>query len=308
MTTLYLIDASIYVCRAYFSLPTTLTDAAGAPANALFGYAQFLCEFLERRNPSHIAVAFDSSLGQSFRNRLYPPYKANRPEAPLDLAYQFERCRELTRALGIAGFSSPTHEADDLIGTLAARGRAEGFEMMYVSADKDLAQLVEGRDRLWDPGRGRLLDADGVIAEFGVRPAQIVDLLGLAGDAVDNIPGVPGIGRKTAAVLLAERADMRAIYDDLPSISGLALRGARRVQALLEAHAEQAWLSRQLATIDREAPLQATVDQLKWNGVDPQALESIGLSGWLARRLARLAPGQAEQGVSLNVGSPAPAA
>lgn len=289
MPSLYLIDASVFICRAYFSLPPTLSDRFGAPANALFGFAQFLAELLERRSPSHLAVAFDESLAGSFRRAIYPPYKANRPEAPPELVYQFRRCRELTEALGIAGFASASHEADDLIGTLAARQRRSGMAMIYVSADKDLAQLIEGQDRLWDAPRGRLLDAEGVEREFGVRPEQMVDLLGLAGDAVDNIPGVPGIGRKTAAALLVERESMAGIYADLAGIAGLSLRGAKRIGRLLEEHAEQAWLSRRLATIDRAAPIDAGQDLL-WAGADPQALANLGLSDSLTRRLTRLAP------------------
>jgi DNA polymerase-1 len=289
MPTLYLIDASVFICRAYFSLPPTLVDRFGAPANALFGFAQFLAELLERRGPSHIAVAFDESLAGSFRRSIYPPYKANRPEAPPELVYQFRRCRELTAALGIAGFASASHEADDLIGALAAQQRRTGVSMVYVSADKDLAQLIQDQDRLWDAPRGRLLDAEGVEREFGVRPGQIVDLLGLAGDAVDNIPGVPGIGRKTAAALLNEREDMAGIYADLEAVAGLPLRGAKRVKRLLAEHAEQAWLSRRLATIDCAAPLGKGQD-LAWAGADPQALAELGLSDWLTRRLTRLAP------------------
>jgi len=288
MPTLHLIDASVFVFRAYFSVSDRVRDPKGAPANAVLGFGTFLCELLEQRNPQYIAAAFDESLSQSFRNELYPPYKANRPEAPLELIYQFRVCRELCAALGIAPFASPTHEADDLIGTLAEQARPRGFDMLYLSADKDLAQLIRGQDRLWDPGRGRMLDAATVPGEFGVRPEQMIDLLGLAGDAVDNIPGVPGIGRKTAATLLANLDDLDGIYAGLARIPELGLRGAARLQRLLSEHREQAYLSRRLATIDCAAPLTVAPDALSWRGADPDALEALPLPAGLKRRAMRL--------------------
>lgn len=288
MPTLYLVDASVFIFRAYFSLGEHIRDRSGAPAAAVFGFGQFLCELIEKRGPSHLAVAFDESLGSSFRNTLYPAYKANRPEAPADLQRQFHACRALTAALGIAGFASASHEADDLIGSLGVRARSEGADLMLVSADKDLCQLIRGRDRLWDPTRGRSLDAAGVYASFGVWPEQMADLLGLAGDAVDNIPGVPGIGPKTAAALLQNFETLEGVYADLRQVATLPLRGASRVQRLLEAHREEAWLSRTLATIDCGAPLSVELDDLVWRGADPDAVAALGLPGALARRALRL--------------------
>jgi len=288
MPTLYLIDASVFVFRAFFAVSDRVRDPKGAPANAVLGFGTFLCELLEQRNPAFIAAAFDESLTQSFRNQLYPAYKANRPEAPPELIYQFRICRELCAALGVAAFASQTHEADDLIGTLAALARPHGFDMLYLTADKDLAQLIRDRDRLWDPGRGRMLDALTVLDEFGVRPEQMVDLLGLAGDAVDNIPGVPGIGRKTAAALLAALQDLDGIYAGLPRIAELGLRGAARLRRLLDQHREQAYLSRRLATIDCAAPLEVAPTALAWRGADPEALAALPLPAGLKRRAMRL--------------------
>ncbi len=147
-------------------------------------------------------MAFDDSLATSFRNRIYPPYKANREPAPPDLALQFERCRELCEHLGVAWFASPEYEADDIIGTLATRLRAEGLRCTMVTRDKDMAQLVREGDVYWDyAGNARYYYRD-IAERFGVQPERYADYLALTGDAVDNIPGVPGIGPKTAAVLL----------------------------------------------------------------------------------------------------------
>lgn len=290
MATLYLIDASCYVFRAYYSLSPDIVDGDGRCANAVLGFGLFLCELLERRSPSHVAICFDECLGSGFRHQLYPAYKAQRPEAPADLKHQFARCRELVGALGIAHFGSASHEADDLIGTLAQRTRAPGLNVVYVSADKDLAQLVQGHDRLWDPPRRRWLDAQGVHAQMGVHPWQVVDFLALAGDPVDNIPGVPGIGAKTAARLLGARRSLEGIYADLDAVLGLGLRGAARVRRLLGEHRDQAWLSRKLAAIDCAAPLTAELDELAWAGCETDALQALGLPAMLTRRARRLLP------------------
>lgn len=286
MRTLYLIDASIFVFRSYYAYPPHLLDRRGEPANALFGYGMFLCELLERRGPSHIAAGFDESLGSSFRRELLPAYKANRPTAPPDLARQFRACRALTSALGVVQVASPRYEADDLIGALAANARRDGFRMVYVSADKDLCQLVEAGDRFWDPGRSRWLDAAGVQQALGVRPGQVPDLLGLAGDAVDNIPGVPGIGRKIGAALVSALDDLEGVYGALERVATVVSRGGARIRRLLEGHREQAWLSRRLATIDRGAPAPAA--ELAWAGVDRHALAALALPPALERRALHL--------------------
>jgi DNA polymerase-1 len=150
---LYLVDASIYVFRAWFSVPESMTDPTGRPINALYGFARFLGELLIDESPAQIAVTFDGSLTTSFRNELYPPYKANRPLAPPELDHQFQLCRELCRLLGLATFTSTRYEADDIIGTLAAWSRRQQSPVTIVTADKDLAQLLREGDVLLDPAR-----------------------------------------------------------------------------------------------------------------------------------------------------------
>lgn len=270
---LHLVDASVYIFRAWFSIPADMTDAQGRPVNALYGYARFLCEFMRRAVPAHVAAAFDESLTSSFRNEIYPPYKANREPPPPELEYQLKACRRFTEALGIRCFASDTWEADDLIGTLAALAGG-GRPVTVVTRDKDLAQLVGEDDLWWDYAADRVLDRAGIHAQYGVWPEQIADMLALAGDPVDNIPGVSGIGTKSAAALLAHFGDLDALYARLDEVPGLALRGAARVREKLEAGRESAFLSRRLTRIVRDAPLDTGFDDLAWDGIDREAVET----------------------------------
>ncbi len=290
---LYLVDASIYVFRAWFSLPESMTDPAGRPINALYGFARFLGELLATEAPGSIGVAFDTSLTTSFRNEIYPPYKANRPLPPPELEYQFALCRELCRLLGVAEFASPRYEADDIIGTLAAWSRAQQIPVAVVSADKDLAQLLREGDVMLDPARERRLGYRDIQPEYGVRPEQIADLLALMGDAVDNIPGVPGIGRKTAVTLLGAFADLGELYADLDRIADLPMRGAARVQRLLTENKEQAFLARELATIAEDADVEADATVLRRRRPDLEALgefyDSLGVGDVLRTQASSLA-------------------
>ena len=255
-TTLYLVDASLYVFRAWHSMPAEeFRDADGRPSNAVHGFARFLLELLERERPRHIAVAFDEALDSCFRNALYPAYKANREPAPEELRRQFAHCKALCLALGLVVLAHPEYEADDLIGSAALAARAHGHRAVIVSADKDLSQLLGEHDEQWDFARGVRWGMTGVRARHGVDAHQIADYLALAGDPVDNIPGVPGIGRKTAAVLLAHFGSLDALLDRVDEVPFLRLRGAAQAPARLRQHRDQALLCRLLATIALDAPL-----------------------------------------------------
>jgi 5'-3' exonuclease len=252
----YLIDASVYVFRAYYSLPPDMRDGEGNSVHALYGFARFLADLLERTQPEYVAVAFDASLATSFRNRIYPAYKANREPAPPDLALQFERCRELCGHLGVAWYSSPEYEADDIIGTLATRLRAEGLRCTLVTRDKDMAQLVREGDVYWDyTGNARYHYRD-IAERFGVQPERYADYLALTGDAVDNIPGVPGVGPKTAAVLMRAFASLDQLYAGLDLVADLPIRGATTLAARLAQHRDAAYLARQLTGIHCAMPLE----------------------------------------------------
>ena len=252
-----LVDAPIFVFRAWHAIPETRTDPAGRPINAFLGFADFVADLLRAPAPTRLAFAFDTSLGSGFRQAIYPPYKANRPPAPDSLRWQFARCRALLDRLGLPQLASDSHEADDLIGTLAARARRAGRPVVLLTADKDLAQLLGPDDLWWDCQRQRRLDARGVARAFGVPPAQIADQLALAGDKVDNIPGVPGVGMATAARLLRRFGDIDALLADTAAIGRMRLRGARRLQGLIERHADTIRLARRLTRIDCAAPLPA---------------------------------------------------
>lgn len=253
--TLYLVDASLYVFRAWHSMPDEWHDADGWPLNAVHGFARFVVELLERERPRHIAVAFDEALDSCFRNALYPAYKANRDTAPEELTRQFAHCKAVCAALGLATLAHGDYEADDLIGSALHLARGQGFRGVIVSADKDLSQLLGEHDEQFDFGRGQRWGRDGVRARHGVEAHQIADYLALAGDAIDNIPGVNGIGAKTAAVLLAHFGSLDAILARVDEIPFLRIRGAAQIAAKLRTQREEALLYRQLSTIALTAPL-----------------------------------------------------
>lgn len=288
----HLIDASVYVFRAYFSLPPDMRDGDGNPVHALYGFARFLGDLLERTNPEYVAVAFDASLSTSFRNTIYAPYKANRDPAPPDLMLQFERCRSWCAHLGVAWYDSNEFEADDIIGTLAARMRAEGLRATIVSRDKDLAQLIGPGDVYWDYA-GDIRYHHGEIEErFGVAPDRYADYLALTGDAVDNIAGVPGVGPKTAAVLLRHFSSLDDLYERIDVVRDLPVRGAAQLVERLKQHREAAYLARQLTRIRCDMLLPVTREHLRRRRPDLPAIESFcaanGFGALLGRQAARL--------------------
>ncbi len=252
---IYLVDASVYIFRAYYSIPPHLTAADGTLVNAVFGFVSFLGELLERTHAEHIVVAFDASLTTSFRNQIYPAYKANRELPPAELEQQFELCREAVHHLGVAEFAHQAYEADDIIGTIAAAMRTRGHRAVIVTRDKDLAQCLRAGDQYWDYARDRRLDYVDIEPYFGARPERMADYQALTGDSVDNIPGVPGVGPKTAAVLMREFDSLEALYDNLERVPHLGFRGAARMAERLAAHREEAFLARRLTTIACDAPI-----------------------------------------------------
>ncbi|MFM2109795.1 MAG: 5'-3' exonuclease [Steroidobacteraceae bacterium] len=271
----YLIDASVYVFRAYYSMPPDMLDRDGNPAHAVFGFARFLGDLIERARPRYLAVAFDESLASSFRNRIDPAYKANREPAPADLKLQFERCREFCRHVGVADFGSGEYEADDIIGTLHARSRAAGLPATLVTRDKDLAQLVREGDIYWDYTANQRLAYHEIEEHFGVVPERYADYLALTGDAVDNIRGVPGVGPKTAAALLKDFVSLEEVYDNLDAVARLPIRGAAKLPEKLARHRDDAFLARRLTEIVRDMPLDADREALRPRAPDVAALEEF---------------------------------
>lgn len=251
----YLVDSSIYVFRAWFTLPDTLRNDANEPVNAVYGFTDFAAGFIENSQPKNLHFAFDQSLTSSFRNTIYPPYKANRDPAPEELKVQFEYCRRFIRALGFPTLCSNRYEADDLLGAAAVRAREEGYRVTILSADKDLAQLIHEDDILWDYAKNKRYNPRQVKEHFGVRPDQIADQLAIAGDKVDNIPGVPGIGMGTAAKLLNKFDNIEQLLANIDAIADMKIRGAKRIQGLVEEHQDMILLCKKLTEIDGRAEL-----------------------------------------------------
>jgi 5'-3' exonuclease len=272
---LYLVDASVFIFRAYYSVPLEVADRDGNPVNAVHGFARFLGDLLERESPARIAVAFDESLEQSYRNEIYPAYKANREPAPVELKRQFGLCREVVRALGLADYSSSRYEADDIIGTLATRARAAEVPVTVVSRDKDLTQLIGSHDTYWDAVADVRYGYHDIEERFGVKPERMADFLALMGDAVDNIPGVPGVGRKTAATLLKHFDTLPGVYENIAAVPKLKFRGATFVAQSLQEHRDSAFMSRQLTGITCDMPLVAELDDLQPQTPDLAAVDAI---------------------------------
>ncbi len=271
----YLIDASVYVFRAHFSMPEDMMDREGNPVNALYGFCRFLGDFIEQVQPERVAVAFDESLSTSFRNTIYPDYKANREPAPEELKRQFAQCRRYSRALGLLECGDAEYEADDLIGTLVEHGRRQGRPSTIVSRDKDLTQLLTEDDVFWDfAGKGKL-GYESIPEVFGVYPEQIADFLALAGDSVDNIPGVPGVGKKTASALLGHFGSLDDIYDNLDRVHEVPVRGAKTLGARLETHKDAAMLARRLTGIATDAPIDDAEDRLEPGRPDLGAINAL---------------------------------
>lgn len=274
-TPVYLVDASVYIFRAWFSMADEFENERGEPTNAVYGFTGFLCSLLEQTEASHLALAFDESLSTSFRNQIYPDYKANRDPAPEELKRQFAWARAVAESMGIACYSDPEYEADDIIGTLAEYWRAQGYSNCIISSDKDLTQLVGDKDLWWDFARNQKLTSAGVQKKFGVLPEQIADYLALTGDSVDNIPGVPGIGPKSASALLNHFGNLDSLWERLAEVPFLSLRGAKSMHKKLSDNRQAADLARQLTGIYTQVPSVLTSPTVTRNTVDEAGLNRL---------------------------------
>ncbi len=284
----YLVDASIYIFRAWFSISDEFANSAGEPTNAVYGFTGFLCSLLEQTNAEHIGVAFDESLSESYRNEIYPQYKANRDPAPEELKRQFQWARDVAESMGLSCFADKRYEADDLIGTLATHWRDRGHPVCIISSDKDLTQLIEKKDTWWDFTRNRKLSHAKIKDTFGVFPEQIADFLALTGDNVDNIRGIPGIGPKSAAALLSHFNDLDSIWERLEEVQYLSIRGAKSLQKKLAEHRDAAELARRLTGIETQVPSALANPGLSRSRLDEARLnrlfDELEFGGMLRRR------------------------
>ena len=269
---LYLVDSSIFVFRAWFG--PVLTNPAGEPNQALVGFSDFVHRLLSEQSPSRIVFAFDESLAQSARKEIYPDYKANRSPAPAELKRQFAWCRQWLDALGLSNVSSTRWEADDLIGSLAFYHRREDLPVAFLTADKDLAQLVQEGDIWWSYLDNRILDYRAIMKKFGVRPKQIAEQLALSGDKVDNIPGIPEVGMKTAARLLKKFDSIDNLCRHLDEVGSMKFRYAARVQQSLIDNQSLLQTSLALTRIECEIEEMRDVDTSR-QAVDVAHIESM---------------------------------
>jgi len=270
---LFLIDGSAYIFRAFFAIPP-LTNAGGMPTNAIFGFTNILLKFLKQYRPEYVAVALDAGR-LTFRNEMYADYKGNRPEAPADLIPQFPYFRKVLDALNLPLLELPGYEADDIIATLCERLANQGCELVVVSSDKDLMQLVTDGIKLLDSAKGRWIGTDEVREKFGVTPERVTQVMGLMGDASDNIPGVKGIGEKTASALIQQFQNLENLFDHLDDMEQMKLRGVARIRQILQAGKDQAFLSRALATVKRDVPLDTGLEELKFTGFNLEKTRTL---------------------------------
>jgi len=295
---LHLIDGSAFIFRAYHALPPLTRKSDGLPVGAVAGFCNMLLRYIEGKNggvqATHVAVIFDHS-SKTFRNDLFPAYKANRPDLPEDLRPQFPLTREATRAFNIACIETEGFEADDIIATLSRAAVEAGGDVTIISSDKDLMQLVGPAVQMWDAMKDRRIGPEEVVEKFGVGPERVVDVQSLAGDSVDNIPGAPGIGVKTAALLINEYGNLETLLERAGEI-----KQPKRRQTLLD-NAEQIRLSRQLVTLRDDVPLDDNLDDLIIRAPQPEALmgfltdmEFRTLTRRIAEKLGVAAPAVAE--------------
>ncbi|MBU4316722.1 MAG: DNA polymerase I [Proteobacteria bacterium] len=265
--TLYLIDGSAYIHRAYHAIQS-LANSKGLPTNAAFGFARMLIKLVKDKTPEYAAMFFDAK-GPTFRHAIYDAYKANRPPMPEDMAAQIPYIKSITQGFNLPIFEQTGFEADDLMGSMARIAEENGFDVVMVTGDKDFIQLVTGKTTIWDPMKDETRDLQSVKTAFGVTPEQMIEVMGLSGDTADNIPGVPGIGQKTALGLIQDFGNLENLYDHIQDIT------KKKQKENLLTYKDQAFLSRKLATIDRSMDLPFEPDHLVLSEPDSGALSDL---------------------------------
>ncbi len=265
--TIYLLDGSSYIHRAYHAI-RNLQNASGFPTNAIFGFTKMILKLLSDKKPKFLAIVFDAK-GPTFRHEIYDEYKANRPPMPDDMVVQLPFIREVVKNLGIAMLQESGYEADDIIGTLARVGESEGFNVVVISGDKDFRQLIGPRISMWDTMKDKITDYDSLKATYGFEPEKFIDVMGLSGDTADNIPGVRGVGEKTAVSLVKEFGSLQGVFENLGEIT------KKKLKETLGVSRDVALLSRKLVTLDRFVPIPTDLNELKVGEPSREALADI---------------------------------
>jgi len=265
--TVYLVDGSAYIYRAYHAI-RNLSNSKGLPTNAAFGFTKMILKLMDTKEPEFIAVMFDVK-GPTFRHEIYKEYKANRPPMPDDLAVQVPLIKDIVRGFNLSIYEKQGFEADDMIGTFSSLAQENDFTVVMVTGDKDFMQLVTDDAVIWDPMKNATMDKNTVKEKFGVDPEQVIDVMGLSGDASDNVPGVPGIGPKTATALIQEFGSMEKLYENIETITK-----KKQKENLIE-YRDQAFLSRELVTIDKMIPIDFSPATLMVRPPDEKALAGI---------------------------------
>ena len=266
--TLYLIDGSSYIFRAFFGVRQQLSTSKGFPTNALYGFINMLQKVIREEKPDYLVVAFDSP-DKTFRHKIYPNYKANRDAPPEELSRQFPYFEPLVKAYGLSSIRRPGFEADDIIGTLAIKGKQKGLEIVIVSGDKDMMQLISPHIYMLDTMKNKKFMDKEVVEKFGVQADKVVEVMGLMGDSSDHIPGVAGVGPKTAAELIREFGSIEALYKRIDEVE------KKNVKEKLERDKENAFMSRELVSIDTEMDLEFNSDLMILGKIDSAKLKKM---------------------------------
>ena len=269
---IYLVDGSTYIFRAYHALPPLTRKSDGFPVGAISGFCNMLDKLIrdekQRNNLTHLLVVFDAS-GKTFRNDIYPDYKANRSSPPEDLIPQFPVIRDATNAFNVPHVELLGYEADDLIASYTKAALSRGMQVTIVSSDKDLMQLVGNGACMLDTMKNRTINEPEVIEKFGVKPNRVIDVQSLAGDSIDNVPGVPGIGIKTAALLINEYGDLEKLIENASKI-----KQTKRRESVIE-FANQARISRELVTLKDDIELPIPIEDIQIQSIEPKKLISF---------------------------------
>ena len=289
---LILVDGSGYIFRAFYALPP-MSREDGTPVNAVFGFTSMLLKLSEDMEGENILVVFDAAR-TTFRNAIYKEYKANRSEPPEELVPQFDLIKKATTAIGLKSLEVENYEADDIIATYVKIAKKENIETLVISSDKDLMQLIQDGVSLLDPMKNITIGPEGVLDKFGVTPDKVIDVQALAGDSSDNVPGVPGIGVKTAAQLINEYGNLDSLLDNAHLI-----KQNKRRETLVN-NAELARISKQLVTLNTEVPLPYKISDLNWSARNDGALLNFLKENNFKRLESKIFDSQDETIININ--------